>query len=62
MTAQTGVKVPAYNPEQAVQGLAEAIAHLAGDAELRSRLGEAGRNHVREIYDWNIKGKFFAQL
>jgi glycosyltransferase involved in cell wall biosynthesis len=62
VTAQTGVKVPGYNPEQAVQGLAEAMAHLAGDAELRSRLGEAGRNHVREVYDWDVKGEFFAQL
>lgn len=62
VTAQTGVKVPGYNPEQAVQGLAEAMAHLAGDAELRSRLGEAGRNHVREVYDSDVKGEFFAQL
>jgi glycosyltransferase involved in cell wall biosynthesis len=62
VTAQTGVKVAGYNPEQAVHGLAEAMAHLAGDAELRSRLGEAGRNHVREVYDSDVKGKFFAQL
>jgi glycosyltransferase involved in cell wall biosynthesis len=62
VTAQTGVKVPGYNPEQVVQGLAEALADLAGDAELRSRLGEAGRNHVRDVYDSNVKGKFFAQL
>jgi|SRR5919199_1331869 glycosyltransferase involved in cell wall biosynthesis len=62
VTAQTGVKVPGYNPEQAVQGLAQAMAHLAGDAQLRSRLGEAGRNHVREVYDSDVKGKFFAQL
>ena len=62
VTAQTGVKVPGYNPQQAVQGLAEAMSHLAGDAELRSRLGEAGRNHVREVYDSEVKGKFFAQL
>jgi len=62
VTAQTGVKVPGYNPEQAMQGLAQAMAHLAGDAELRSRLGEAARNHVREVYDSDVKGKFFAQL
>ncbi len=62
VTAQTGVKVPGYNPEQAVQGLAEALADLAGDAELRSRLGEAGRNHIREVYDSDVKGEFFAQL
>jgi len=62
VTAQTGVKVAGYNPEQAVHCLAEAMAHLVGDAELRSRLGEGGRNHIREVYDSDVKGKFFAQL
>ena len=62
VTAQTGIKVTATEPEHAVQGLAEAIVCLAQDRELRSRLGRAGQTRVREIYDWNIKGKFFAQL
>jgi glycosyltransferase involved in cell wall biosynthesis len=62
VTTETGVKVPGENPEQAVQGLAEAIARLAGDAELRSRLGKAGKKHVQEVYDWDVKGKFFAEL
>lgn len=62
VTAQTGIKVAATEPDRAVQGLAEAIVCLAQDRELRSRLGRAGQTRVREIYDWNIKGKFFAQL
>lgn len=62
VTAQTGIKVTATDPDRAVQGLAEAIVCLAGDRELRSRMGEAGRKRVREVYDWDIKGKFLAQL
>jgi glycosyltransferase involved in cell wall biosynthesis len=62
VTAETGIKVKATDPESAVQGLAEAMVCLAGDPQLRSRLGKAGQKRVREVYDWNIKGQFFAQL
>lgn len=62
VTDETGIKVPALNPEQAVEGLAEAMVRLASDAELRARMGEAGKKRLREFYDWDIKGKFFAQL
>ena len=62
VTAETGVKVPGYNPKQAVQGLAEAIARLAGDAELRSRMGASGQKLVTEVYDSDVKGEFFAKL
>ena len=64
VTAETGIKVAVTDPDpdRAVKGLAYAIARLAGDPELRSRLGRAGQKRVREIYDWNIKGKFFAEL
>ncbi|HIK29603.1 MAG: glycosyltransferase [Oscillatoriaceae bacterium SKW80] len=62
VTEETGIKVPAMEPEAAVSGLAEAMVRLASDAELRARMGEAGKKRVREFYDWDIKGKFFAQL
>jgi glycosyltransferase involved in cell wall biosynthesis len=62
VTAETGIKVKATDPDSAVQGLAEAIVYLAGDPQLRSSLGLAGRKRVREVYDWNIKGQFFAKL
>ena len=62
VTSETGIKVPAVDPDSAVQGLAEAIARLAGDAELRSRMGASGQKRVREVYDWDVKGQFFAQL
>jgi len=62
VTSETGIKVPGYNPEQAVQGLAEAIARLAGDPELRSRMGASGKKLVTEVYDLDVKGEFFAKL
>jgi len=62
VTAETGIKVPATDPDRAVEGLAEAIVCLGKDPSGRSRLGQAGRKRVKEVYDWDVKGKFFAQL
>ncbi|CBN54678.1 MULTISPECIES: glycosyltransferase family 4 protein [Kamptonema] len=62
VTAETGIKVPGYHPKQAVNDLAEAIARLADDPELRSRMGQAGQKRVAEVYDWDVNGQFFAQL
>ena len=62
VTAETGIKVSGYHPKQAVNDLAEAIARLANDPELRSRMGQAGQKRVAEVYDWDVNGRFFAQL
>jgi glycosyltransferase involved in cell wall biosynthesis len=44
---ETGLIVPARDPI----ALADAVARLMTDSELASRLGIAGRNHVREAFD-----------
>lgn len=49
---QTGIRVPAQSPEQAVGDLALAIVRLHGDPGLRSRMGQAGRARVREHFSW----------
>lgn len=62
VTEDTGFKVPALTPEQAVRGLAEAMAHLAKDSELRVRMGQAGQKRVSEAYSWETKGQSLARL
>jgi glycosyltransferase involved in cell wall biosynthesis len=62
ITEETGIKVPGINPDQAVEDLADAMQKLASDPELRSRLGEGGKKRVKEVYDWDLKGEYFAQL
>ncbi|WP_017717989.1 glycosyltransferase family 4 protein [Kamptonema formosum] len=62
ITEETGIKVPAPDPDRAVLGLAEAMIRLAGDPVLRQRMGEAGQQRVREVFDWDVKGQFFAKL
>lgn len=62
VTSETGFKVPALDPEQAVQHLADALKQLANNSTLQVSFGQAGRKRVREMYDWELKGKFIAQL
>ncbi len=62
VTNETGIKIPADTPEQAVKGLAIAMSKLANNAELRVQMGKAAQARVREIFTWEVKGKYFAQL
>lgn len=62
ITEETGFKIPAHTPEQAVRDLAEAITRLAKDSELRVRMGQAGQKRVSEMYGWETKGQLLAQL
>lgn len=57
-----GIKVPAISPEQVVSDLAAAMTRLARDPDLRIRLGTAGRQRVREQFDWDKKGLLIAKL
>lgn len=60
VTDETGIKVPAISPGQAVDGLAQALSRLAADQALRVRLGTAGRQRVKDHFDWDEKGRFLA--
>jgi len=62
VTEQTGFKVAAHTPEQAVRDLSEAMVHLAQDSQLRLRMGEAGRRRVSEMFDWEVNGRSLARL
>ena len=62
VTHETGFKVPAPEPKQAVQNLADAMASLASNPEMGVCLGQAGQQRVRDLFDWEVKGKLFTQL
>jgi glycosyltransferase involved in cell wall biosynthesis len=49
-----GVLVDVSSRAAMVEGLADAMVRLAGDAELRSRLGVGGRRVVEARYDWDV--------
>lgn len=62
VTEETGFKVPAEDPDQAVQGMAAAMTQLVQDPALRSRLGQAGRQRVDAWFNWETKGQFLVDV
>jgi glycosyltransferase involved in cell wall biosynthesis len=49
-------------PERDAEALARAILRLAGDAELRRRMGEAARTRVEEGLTWDAVARRFERL
>lgn len=62
VTEETGFKIPARTPEQAVKEMAEAMRRLAEDAKLTRRMGEVARERVREAFSWEPRGEEIAMV
>lgn len=62
VTADCGVKVPARNPAQAIEDLAEALERCYQDAALRRRMGQAGRQRAESMYHWDRLGDRLARI
>ena len=57
-----GIKVPPADPNAVVDGLAAALARLAGDRALRESMGRAGRERVLSFYLWDTLGDRLAEI
>ena len=55
LDGQTGLLVAQRSPQE----LAEKISLLMNDSKLRQDLGENGRRHVKEHYDWQVVSSAF---
>ncbi len=55
ITAECGFLVAPSNLEALVDGFADAMQRLAGDPELRARMGRVGRARVEALFDWEKK-------
>ena len=62
VTKDTGFRICAETPDQAVRDLAVALSQLAHDSELRNQMGQAGQRRVNEIYSWEARGQHLAHL
>ena len=62
VTKETGMKVPAITPSQAVDDLTQSMCRFARDPDLRRRMGEAARLRVGEYFDWGKKGDWIQSL
>ncbi len=57
VTEETGFKIPARSPEQAVEDMARAMLKLAKDSEMCHRMREAARRWVWEHFNWELRGQ-----
>ncbi|TBR60378.1 glycosyl transferase family 1 [Westiellopsis prolifica IICB1] len=62
VTSETGFKVSAHTPQQAVEDLAVAMTRLAEDVELRICMSKAAQTRVRDVFDREVMGLALAQL
>lgn len=57
-----GIRVPLSGPVQTVTEMANAMAALAGSAELRCQMGQAGYERVVQNYSWSHKVEHYDSL
>ncbi len=62
VTEETGFKLHAGDPEQAVDDLTNAMKRLAGDSSLGRRMGEAARKRASDFFDWDKKGEWLNKI
>lgn len=62
VTAETGFKLAAGEPDRVVARLAGAMRVLVEDPALRERMGRAGRARVAQEYTWERKGEVVGRL
>ncbi len=53
VTDDTGFRIAAHDPDQAVGDLSAAMTRLAGDQALRARMGHAGQHRVEHELSWD---------
>lgn len=56
------IRLPVTNPEQMPKDMANAIAELVKDPNLRKRMGENGRKRIQTVFNWDVKGEFMEEL
>jgi glycosyltransferase involved in cell wall biosynthesis len=57
-----GIKVRPGTPAQVVADLSDALKKLADDPALRQKMGNAGRQYVRERFDWDRRGEQMMEI
>lgn len=56
------IRLPVTDPEQMPKDMAAAIIKLIENPELRKQMGEAGRKRIKEVFNWEAKGRFMENL
>ena len=56
-----GIKIQPISPEQTVRDLAESLLTLVRNPELREKMGERGKERVKELFIWDKKGEMIKE-
>lgn len=56
------IRLSVTTPEQMPEDMALAIIRLIEDPGLRKRMGEAGRQRIRDLFSWEAKGRYMEQI
>jgi glycosyltransferase involved in cell wall biosynthesis len=62
VTETTGFKIPAISPDQVVTDIAAALEQMVGDSSRCARLGAAGRERIRQDFNWEKLGDQLAMV
>ncbi len=62
VTDECGIKVKVQDIDEIIQDLSDALGRLAKDPALRKKMGEAAKQRIREVYDWDRKGEQIEQI
>jgi glycosyltransferase involved in cell wall biosynthesis len=58
----SAIQLPVTNPKQLPKDMAGAIIKLLEDPILRRKMGEAGRERIKNVFNWDAKGAFMDNL
>jgi hypothetical protein len=61
IASETGIWSP-RTPDAFVDELGNAMLYLAGNPQIRAKMGEAGRLRVAELYDWRVKARTLLKI
>lgn len=56
------IRLPVTSPKQMPIDMKNAIVKLINNPDLRTQMGEAGRERIRSVFNWNSKGVFFEKI
>ena len=62
VTDETGIRIEAHNPEQAIQDIAKAMIELAENPEMCEKKGQAAKQRVKDEFLWDCVGDYFSKL
>ena len=58
----SAMRLAVTNPEQLPKDMAKAICKLIDNPELRLKMGNAGRERIKNVFNWDAKGVFMEDL